>query len=114
MKDLGNKLQNEEAKGSMEVLKGFLEIREKTIDQMINVTTNMQLNNLVRRREEVLKQNKGANKLTIHEKNVLRFAPPKDNNNRLFAGKLQEFKDWKAQTDQVTVINQVLQENKVY
>ncbi len=112
MKDLGNNLQNEEAKGSMEVLKGFLEISENMVDQMINVTTNMQLNNLVRR-EEVLKQNKGANKLSIHEKNVLRFAPPKDNNERLFSGKLQEFKDRKAQRDQVTVINQVLQE-KVY
>ncbi len=43
----------------------------------------------------------------------MRFAPPKDNNDRLFSGKLQEFKDWKAQRHQVTVINQVLQE-RVY
>ncbi len=54
MKDLESNLTNKEAEGNIEVLKGFLEIREKKVDQMINVTTDMQLNNMVRRREDVL------------------------------------------------------------
>ncbi len=54
MKDLESNLTNKEAEGNIEVHKGFLEIREKKVDQMINVTTDMQLNNMVRRREDVL------------------------------------------------------------
>lgn len=56
------------------------------------------------RREEALEHIKGSNRQTTHEKNILRFALPKTIM-ILFSGKLQEFKDWKAQRDQITVMN---------
>ncbi len=57
---------------------------------MISISTNLQLNNLIRRREEMFEvTTPGTKNLTTFEKKILRFAPPKDTNDRLFFGKLQ-------------------------
>ena len=93
----------EDGKQHWSVLKEFMEVRNKSMDDLISVGTNLQLNLLVARREEALKAD-----LSKHESNVLKFAPPVDQHGRLFTGKLEEFKEWKGKREQTQVVTDLL------
>ena len=72
-----------------ESLKEVVSTRNRALQDMTKTATNAMINMLVVRRGETL-SNSG---LSEEEREVLKHAPPKDNQKRLFSGKLVEFGD---------------------
>ena len=97
---------NDEGKERWAVLKEFMEVRSKSMDDLIGLSTNLQLNLLIARREETLKAT--GTGLSKHESNILKFAPPVDQHGRLFTGKLEEFKEWRGKREQTNVVTDLL------
>ncbi len=103
-----DKFVTPEGKERWDLMKDFLEVRNKSTEDLMAVATNLQMNLLVSRREEALKKVD----LEKHEGNVLKFAPPVDPHGRLFNGKLEEFKSWKGKREQTSVVTDLLKSNR--
>ena len=97
----------ESGKHAWEALDAFTSTGGNTLDEITSATTNLMLNMLVRRREEVIK----SCKLEPEEANLLRFAAPQHDNGKLFRGTLPEFREWKAKRAQTEVLTECIRIN---
>ncbi len=66
---------------SWKSMRGFLNIEGQSLEDVINISTNLMEDMLVKRREEILK----PLALPDIERDILRFTPPQDEHARLFS-----------------------------
>ena len=103
MKTVLGKVQQQEDPGlqdAVDTMADFVDIQTKTFKDLGYVLAGLDLSLLLAKREEALK---GA-KLSAEDKNLLRFAPPTDSEQRLFAGKLHTFEEMRAKRDNCRAI----------
>ena len=97
----------EEGQVYWQALTDLLSVRDKTVSHLGLQTTNLQLNLLVKRREEELDKIKTLDNL---DKKILKFAAPQSADGRIFGGYLAKWKEWKSQRDQLNFFSSLAKE----
>ena len=108
LKDLAPDPEDAEAAQSWSDLSDFTDIANTTLQHLASVSTNLQVNLLLAKRDEVLQ----TTKLADEYKQVLRYTTPKDKEGRLFSGKLFTFDAAKSKIEDHKLAAQVLAQNK--
>ena len=86
----------------------FTDVVNTTLQHMASVATNLQVNLLLAKRDEVLL----STDLSEEYKQVLRYSSPKDKENRLFSGQLYTFDASKAKIEQHKLTTQLVSQNR--
>ena len=109
--EIGQALQD--LNDAWDASKDFVSSRNKTLQDSVKSSTNLMVNMLVARREEILSQI--SPKLEKGEMEALKHAEPKDTDKRLFSGKLGEYNTIKsAKNLNSAVTKQVLKGNRQF
>ena len=108
LKDLTPDPDDEESQTAWSSMADFTDVANTTLQHMASVATNLQVNLLLAKRDEVLL----STDLSEEYKQVLRYSSPKDKENRLFSGQLYTFDAAKAKIEQHKLTTQLVSQNR--
>lgn len=86
----------------------FIDIKSRTLEGLASTGTTLMTNLILKKRSAILK----TTGLPEEEKQILRFASPKDTAGRLFSEKLHKFAEAKGRKDDRRIVAQMIRNSK--